>query len=130
MSDDMTTGSGRTKLWATGLNTFFQKDYFTILFGTGEGNAANMIYLNGIYYSPHNNYLELLFNYGVIGLSLFLLSWFLLFVSSKTKEKRALILFFLINSMTIVPLTYVVPLWIIIPLLFMWDERINYLLYE
>lgn len=130
MSDDMATGSGRTKIWTIGINTFFQKDYLTILFGAGEGNAINMALLKGIHFSPHNNYLELLFNYGVIGFLLFIFSWFLLFIRSKTTEKKVLILFFLINSMTIVPLTFVAPLWIIIPMLFMWDERINELLYE
>ena len=102
----------------------------TILLGAGEGQSMKMALLGGQYFSPHNNYLEIIFNYGIVGFVLFLIWWVSMFVNSKTHEKRALIIFISISSMTIVPFTYVMPIWIIIPLLLMWDKRIKYIIYD
>lgn len=129
-SEDMATGSGRTDIWQAGIKTFFSEGIFTILLGAGEGQAMKMAVLNGQYFSPHNNYLEIIFNYGIVGFVLFLTWWVSMFVNSKTHEKRALIIFISISSMTIVPFTYVMPIWIIIPLLLMWDKRIKYIIYD
>ena len=97
--------------------------------GSGCGAADRMASLSGILFSPHNNFLQILFDFGAVGLFLFLGWWLLLFINSHTTEKRTLIIFILVNSMTIVPLYYVTPIWIIIPLLLVWDERINHLIY-
>lgn len=129
MSEDMSSGSGRTVIWAAGLGTFLQKDTLIHLFGAGCGAADRMASLSGILFSPHNNFLQILFDFGAVGLFLFLGWWLLLFINSHTTEKRTLIIFILVNSMTIVPLYYVTPIWIIIPLLLVWDERINHLIY-
>lgn len=129
-SEDMATGSGRTDIWQAGIKTFFSEGIFTILLGAGEGQAMKMAVLGGQYFSPHNNYLEIIFNYGIVGFVLFLIWWVSMFVNSKTHEKRALIIFISISNMTIVPLTYVMPIWIIIPLLLMWDKRIKYIIYD
>lgn len=129
MSEDMSDGSGRTVIWAAGLGTFLQKDTLIHLFGAGYGAADSMASLSGILFSPHNNFLQILFDFGAVGLFLFSGWWLLLFINSHTTEKRTLIIFILCNSMTIVPLYYVTPIWIIIPLLLVWDERINHLIY-
>lgn len=124
LSEDVQTGSGRTDIWAIGLDTFFSKSPTTILFGAGEGQAASMAYINGSYWSPHNNYLAIMYNYGIIGLSIFCYWLVSMFVLSKTRECRAAVLFIIVNCMTIVPFTYVAAVWIIVPLILVWDRRI------
>ena len=125
MSDDLQTGSGRTELWMEGIKTFFNKDSSVIAFGAGEGQALNMTYVKGEYWSPHNNYLSVLYNYGIVGLTIFL-AWIIsMFLYFKTRESRAAIMFIAINSMTIVPFTYVAPVWFMIPLIMIWDKRIS-----
>lgn len=125
MSDDLQTGSGRTELWMVGIKTFFSKDPSVIAFGAGEGQALNMTYVKGEYWSPHNNYLSVLYNYGIVGLTIFL-AWIIsMFLYFKTRESRGAIIFIAINSMTIVPFTYVAPVWFMIPLIMIWDRRIS-----
>jgi len=129
-SESMETGSGRTNIWEAGFNTFLNKGDMTILFGAGDNQASKMAYLDGIYFSPHNNFIEVLFNFGYVGLSLFLIWWISMFIGSKTKEKRALIIFIMTNSMTIVPLSFVMPVWIVIPVIMIWDKYANRIAYE
>ena len=125
MSDDLQTGSGRTELWMVGIKTFFSKDPSVIAFGAGEGQALNMTYVKGEYWSPHNNYLSVLYNYGIVGLTIFL-AWIIsMFLYFKTRESRGAIMFIAINSMTIVPFTYVAPVWFMIPQIMIWDRRIS-----
>ena len=125
MSDDLQTGSGRTELWMVGIKTFFSKGPSVIAFGAGEGQALNMTYVKGEYWSPHNNYLSVLYNYGIVGLTIFL-AWIIsMFLYFKTRESRGAIIFIAINSMTIVPFTYVAPVWFMIPLIMIWDRRIS-----
>ena len=124
LSEDVQTGSGRTDLWEVGLNTFFKKDPLTILLGAGEGQALKMTYMKGQYWSPHNNYFSIMYNYGLVGLTFFC-GWLLsLFYCSKTRESRGLVLFIAISSITIVPFTYVSTLWFVIPLIMIWDYRL------
>ena len=124
MSEDVQTGSGRTDIWQTGLQTFFSKDIMTIIFGAGEGQAIKMTYINGQYWSPHNNYLSMMYNYGIIGLLIFCMWMISLFFHSRTRESRGVVLFIAINSFTIVPFTYVSALWFMVPLIMVWDKRI------
>ena len=123
MSEDVQTGSGRADIWRLGLKTFFSKDSLTILLGAGEGQDLTMTYMSGDFWSPHNNYLSIMYNYGVIGLTVFCIWIISLFVRSKTRESRGLILFITVNSFTIVPFTYVSPLWFVIPLIMIWEGR-------
>lgn len=126
-SEDMEDGSGRTIIWSLGLNTFQNKGILTVLFGGGVGSANQMAFLGGIYFSPHNNFLEILYNFGIIGLVIFVLWWIVFYVRS-SKEKKALVIFIMTNCMTICPFTYVQPIWIIVPLIMIWDSRINKLI--
>ena len=125
MSDDLETGSGRTELWQVGIKTFFSKSPIVIAFGAGEGQALKMTYMNGEYWSPHNNYLSVLYNYGITGL-VFFLAWIIsLFRYCRTRESRGAVLFIVVNCMTIVPFTYVAPVWFVIPLIMVWDRRLS-----
>lgn len=125
---DMEDGSGRTIIWSVGLHTFMTQGLFTNIFGGGVGFADQTAFIGGIYYSPHNNFLEILYNFGFIGLTIFILWWISLYAGS-SKEKKALVIFIMVNSLTICPLTYVQPIWIIIPLIMIWDRRINRLVH-
>lgn len=125
MSEDVQTGSGRTELWQVGLQTFFSKDPLTIMFGAGEGQALSMTYMKGEYWSPHNNYLSIMYNYGVLGLVIFCIWIISLLVCCRTRESRGLVLFIAVNSLTIVPFTYVSTVWFVVPLIMIWDRRIS-----
>ena len=125
MSEDVQTGSGRTELWKIGLQTFFSKDSLTILFGAGEGQALTMTYMKGEYWSPHNNYLSIMYNYGIFGLILFSVWIFSMLFRCRTRESRGLLLFIAVNSFTIVPFTYVSTVWFMIPLIMIWDRRLS-----
>lgn len=128
-SEDLKDGSGRTKIWETGLVTFGSKGLLTIMLGEGVGAANQMALLGGIYFSPHNNFLEFLYNFGMIGLILFILWWVMLYVGS-SDEKKAMIIFIMANCMTVCPFIYVQPIWIVVPLIMIWDSRINKLIHE
>lgn len=125
MSEDVQTGSGRTDIWEVGINTFFNKNSATILFGAGEGQASSMAYMNGTYWSPHNNYLSVLYEYGVIGVMFFCIWLCSMFLYAKKRESRALMIFIIVNCMTIVPFTYVAPIWFVIPVILIWDKRLS-----
>lgn len=128
-SEDIKDGSGRTLIWKIGLDTFYNNGIFTILFGGGLGSANDMALLDGIYFSPHNNFLEFLFNFGFCGLILFIMWWFSLYFRSSS-EKKALVIYIMFNCMTICPFIYVQSIWIIIPLILIWDSRLRKLKYE
>lgn len=125
MSEDVQTGSGRTDIWEIGINTFFSKGPATILFGAGEGQASTMAYMNGTYWSPHNNYLSVLYDYGVIGVAIFCIWLWSMVLYAKKRESRALMIFIIVNCMTIVPFTYVAPIWFVIPVILIWDKRLS-----
>lgn len=125
MSEDVQTGSGRTDIWEVGINTFFNKNSATILLGAGEGQASSMAYMNGTYWSPHNNYLSVLYEYGVIGVMFFCIWLCSMFLYAKKRESRALMIFIIVNCMTIVPFTYVAPIWFVIPVILIWDKRLS-----
>ncbi len=125
MSEDVQTGSGRTELWQVGLQTFFSKDPLTIMLGAGEGQALSMTYMKGEYWSPHNNYLSIMYNYGVLGLVIFSIWIISLSVCCRTRESRGLMLFIAVNSLTIVPFTYVSTVWFVVPLIMIWDRRLS-----
>lgn len=124
LSEDFETGSGRINIWRQGLNTFFSKDIFTIIFGAGVNQAIYMASMNDINWSTHNNYLEILFNYGLVGLIVFLFFLLSLFFSCNSNEKRTIVLYIILSCMTIVPFTYVTPIWIIIPIVMIFDNKV------
>jgi hypothetical protein len=63
-------GSGRVGLWTTSWTAFItEHNAFNWFFGVSSGGSFRM----GVEKSVHNDYLALLYNYGAIGLSLYLL---------------------------------------------------------
>ena len=123
-SDDLTTGSGRTNIWREGIATFSDKDLLTIIFGAGAGQSTNMVVFNDVNWSPHNNYLEMLFDYGILGVLIFVFWLMSLFFTSKTNEKQTMMIYIILSCITIVPFIYVVPIWIILPVIMVLDNKI------
>lgn len=124
LSEDFATGSGRINIWRQGIDTFFNKDLFVILFGAGANQASTMAVSGDINWSPHNNYLEILYNYGIFGLIIFVLFFMSLFFTSKTNEKQTMIVYIILSCITIVPFIYVTPIWIILPVIMLYDNKI------
>lgn len=124
LSEDFATGSGRINIWRQGIDTFFNKDLFVILFGAGANQASTMAASGDINWSPHNNYLEILYNYGIFGLIIFVLFFMSLFFTSKTNEKQTMLVYIILSCITIVPFIYVTPIWIILPVIMLYDNKI------
>lgn len=125
LSDDFQTGSGRTEIWSVGLKTFFSQNAFSIIWGTGGGRDFIMTYFDGKYWSPHNNYLAIMYCYGIVGLLIFC-SWLIhMYKSIHSKGVRSIVVFIIVNSFFIVPFTYVPTLWMTIPIIMIWDRKIN-----
>lgn len=124
LSEDFATGSGRINIWRQGIDTFFNKDLFVILFGAGANQASTMAVSGDINWSPHNNYLEILYNYGIFGLIIFVLFFMSLFFTSKTNEKQTMIVYIILSCITVVPFIYVTPIWIILPVIMLYDNKI------
>lgn len=123
LSEDFATGSGRINIWRQGIDTFFNKDLFVILFGAGANQASTMAVSGDINWSPHNNYLEILYNYGIFGLIIFVLFFMSLFFTSKTNEKQTMLVYIILSCITIVPFIYVTPIWIILPVIMLYDNK-------
>ena len=101
---DSGTGSDRTVIWSTKLNSFANDfNFFNILCGVGYENALS-IGRAGF----HNDFIAMLVEYGIVGLLLLL---YLLLrplqQSSKTifVDVLAMVIFLLFSSMTIEPIT-------------------------
>ena len=117
--DSVTTGSGRTVIWRESLELFAHSDLTTLLFGGGSGFSYQICgkAFGRTIESPHNNYLEILYNYGVIGLTIFislLIHWFKCY--SKNILAVSLILVLVVSSLTLSPLMYL-PFWSLIILI-------------
>ena len=65
--------SGRSSLWRVTYDSFLESPWV----GKGAGSAANLVRDRFRTIShPHNDYLRVLHDYGIVGLSLWLLAWF------------------------------------------------------
>jgi hypothetical protein len=118
--DSLSTGSDRTIIWIKSFGKFINSDFQTLLFGGGalfSNKICGEALGGGGIVSPHNNYLEILYDYGFMGLMLF----FTLFVSwlkfnFKNVLAMALIILLAISCMTLSPLMYL-PFWLLIILI-------------
>ena len=104
-----TTGSSRTIIWESSINKFFQSDMPMLLLGGGTNYSDFLVgkSLGMARYSTHNNFLAILYDYGIIGLLLFIsmfYSW--LRRNSHNVLLVSLIIYFGIVCFTLVPLMY------------------------
>lgn len=66
---DDTTGSGRTEIWLSLYTNLVNQDTFSWLIGNGHLSTVSDSYLNR---SAHNDFLEIIYNYGAISLIMYL----------------------------------------------------------
>jgi len=104
--NNLSTAGSRTIIWNRILNILYQRDVFEFLFGSGSTTswyAYTVIYAPR---SPHNNYLEFLFDYGVIGLTIFLGLLGYIFLNSKNILSQTVIVFILLSAIALSPFNY------------------------
>lgn len=65
-AEELATGSGRMELYAAAWENIKSRDFFTLLIGPGSGYSVSLLG-TGI----HNEWLEFLFSYGIIGLIIY-----------------------------------------------------------
>ena len=116
--ETISSGSERTDIWRNSFNLFFNKDFFTVFFGGGTNYALKLcgiaVGLGDEKFSPHNNYLQILYDYGIVGFVTFIVFFIRLIIINKKRVLAiALILSFLITCFTLVPLMYL-PFWMLI----------------
>jgi len=119
LDSSVSTGSERTVIWSKSIDSFFKSDSKTLIFGGGSdfsltlcGNA-----LGRKISSPHNNFLQILFDYGISGFFVFItlvITW--IKKNYKNVLSISLILLFLTLAMSLVPLMYL-PFWFLIMLI-------------
>ncbi|WP_372948071.1 O-antigen ligase family protein [Mariniphaga sp.] len=114
--DSISSGSGRIFIWEKSLSSFSNSDPFTIFFGGGTdySNELTGKSIGRKIFSPHNNFLAILYDYGIIGLISFLFIFYKL-VKEKLADSMAIALIMLLGvvSLTLVPLMYL-PFWLLI----------------
>lgn len=104
--NNLNTAGSRTEIWYRILNILSQRNVFSLLFGTGSTSSW---YAYSVVYtirSPHNNYLEFFFDYGLIGLSFFLGLLSYLFFKSKNVLSEAVIMFIALSAVALSPFNY------------------------
>lgn len=104
--NSLDTAAGRTVIWSRILDNISQRNFFSLLFGTGSTSSW---YVYSVVYalrSPHNNYLEFFFDYGFIGLSFFLGMIIYIFYNSKNVLSQAVIVFILLSGVALSPFNY------------------------
>lgn len=79
-SDDVDSGgNGRIEIWTTVLQRYASSDIFHILLGNGPQGVSKAVNLGG-----HNDFIEILFDFGLIGIIIYLSFWWSLI--QRTKE--------------------------------------------
>lgn len=83
-------GSGRSQIWEGGLSQFFQGNLFNIIFGYGYGGLT---VITGLSYIPttttmHNQFLQQLTCYGIVGFILYLNMLFRVFEEFRINKKQ------------------------------------------
>ena len=83
------SGSGRSQIWERGLSQFFQGNLFNIIFGYGYGGLT---VITGLSYIPatttmHNQFLQQLTCYGIVGLILYLLLLYRVFEEFRNNKR-------------------------------------------
>lgn len=113
-------GSGRITIWKESFEFFLNSKLLTIIIGGGgtfsykiSGTAIGSLSIS----SPHNNYLEILYDYGIVGLTLFIILIInLIKINNKNVLGFSLTLLLIVSSLTLSPLMYP-PFWFLITLL-------------
>ncbi len=102
-ADEITSGTGRTRIWAVVIDLWLQRP----LFGYGPGSAKFILPVHPMLFKaaahPHNMYLSVLFAGGLVGITLFLTSLVMTLRRAWAKQAHAviaLVIFYLIYGVT------------------------------
>ena len=77
-------GNGRTELASRALYSFFSSNVGDMIFGHGQGTVTRLLGMGA-----HNDFIEVLYEYGFIGFFLYLLFWISLIKRVFTANKTA-----------------------------------------
>ncbi|MFZ4798392.1 MAG: O-antigen ligase family protein [Bacteroidia bacterium] len=116
--DTLSSGSDRTVIWEKSFVNFVDSDLSILLFGGGTDYANKLcgLSIGRDSFSPHNNFFQILYDYGIFGLFVFITFVGRMFYINKNSILiTSLILAFCIISITLVPLMYL-PFWVLIVL--------------
>lgn len=69
--DIQSGGNGRFDIWTAVWNKFVSSDLLSMFFGNGSHAVSGILRLGG-----HNDFVEILYDYGLIGLVIYLLFWY------------------------------------------------------
>lgn len=69
--DIQSGGNGRFNIWTTVWNKFVSSDLLSMFFGNGSQAVSGILRLGG-----HNDFVEILYDYGLIGLVIYLFFWY------------------------------------------------------
>ena len=106
ISDD-SGGSGRMIIWYTGLMNYLDQNIFAIVLGGGSDWSLVLCRKGPLDWSPHNNFLQILFDYGIVGLIMFLIILYRLIAYSKYKRMSFIcILYTVLTCMTVCPFQF------------------------
>jgi hypothetical protein len=106
--DNIETGGGRTNIWETTYDEYLKQDLSKIIWGGGFSHTV-MNLSDGL--STHNNYLEEMFDYGIVGLIIMLILMVSAFIVGDTAQ-RMVLLCFVIGFFSLVPLMYI-EFWVV-----------------
>lgn len=112
-------GSGRAILWRSGIEQYFSGNIFRIIFGYGS-NGLLVTGERGITATMHNYYLQVLTNFGMIGITLYLsILWNIIKRFWRYNRKYASsLLAMMILSITLTTTPNYKPLWILMMMAF------------
>ena len=65
-SEELESGSGRTELWAMAFDNIRNRNFVELLFGSGSGSSLDLLGTGA-----HNEWIEFLFSFGLIGVVLY-----------------------------------------------------------
>jgi hypothetical protein len=99
LSDDLSSQSGRKEIRDDTLELFFNQNLSDISFGGGTFHGVTNL-ANGT--SIHNNFLEVLYDYGVIGLVIFVS--LITYLFRKSKFNKVIIMVYLLISLSLSPI--------------------------
>jgi O-antigen ligase len=102
--DNIETGGGRTSIWENTFDEYIKQDLSKIIWGGGFSHTVMNLSIDG--YSTHNNYLEEMFDYGIVGLIIMLVLMVTSFIAGDTAQ-RMVLLCFIIGFFSLVPLMYI-----------------------
>ena len=95
-------GSGRGEIWKSGLNTFMNGNIFNFIFGYGYGKLEVLSPI-GLTSTMHNQYIQQLVSYGLIGFLLYICMTILAYKQLKKNYRRYVGAYFgiMLMSMTL-----------------------------